>query len=38
MDEADLKNCSTMHHYRIVPIEVTKKVLEEYYELVSETQ
>lgn len=39
MDEADLKKLlATMHHYRIVPIEVTKKVLEEYYELVSETQ
>lgn len=38
MDEADLKKLlSTMHRYRIVPIEVTKKVLEEFYELVSES-
>ncbi len=38
MDEADLKKLlATMSRYRIVPIEVTKKVLEEYYELVSES-
>lgn len=27
-----------MSRYRVVPVEVTKKVLEEYYEMVSETQ
>ena len=39
MDEADLKKLlSTMHRFRIVPIEVTKRVLEEFYELVSESE
>jgi flagellar motor switch protein FliG len=39
MDDADLKKLlSTMHRLRIVPIEVTKKVLEEFYELVSESE
>ncbi|MCC6137127.1 MAG: flagellar motor switch protein FliG [Bdellovibrionaceae bacterium] len=39
MDEADLKKLlATMNRLRIVPIEVTKKVLEEFYELVSESE
>ena len=39
VDEADLKKLlSTMGRLRIVPIEVTKKVLEEFYELISESE
>lgn len=39
MDETDLKKLiATMNRLRIVPIEVTKKVLEEFYELVSESE
>jgi flagellar motor switch protein FliG len=39
MDDADLKKIlSLMSKYRVVPIEITKKVLEEFYELVSESE
>lgn len=39
IDEADLKKLlATMNRLRIVPIEVTKKVLEEFYELVNESE
>ncbi|HRK08923.1 MAG TPA: flagellar motor switch protein FliG [Pseudobdellovibrionaceae bacterium] len=39
MDDADIRKLLTvMNKYRIVPIHVTKKVLEEYYELVSESE
>jgi flagellar motor switch protein FliG len=39
MDDADIRKLLTiMGRYRIVPIAVTKKVLEEYYELVSESE
>ena len=38
MDDGDIRKLLTvMNKYRIVPIEVTKKVLEEYYEMVSES-
>ena len=39
MDEADIRKLLTfMQKLRIVPIEVTKKVLEEFYDLISESQ
>jgi flagellar motor switch protein FliG len=39
MDDSDIRKLLTvMGRYRIVPIAVTKKVLEEYYELVSESE
>jgi flagellar motor switch protein FliG len=39
MDDADIRKLLTvMNKYRIVPIHITKKVLEEYYELVSESE
>jgi flagellar motor switch protein FliG len=39
MDDGDIRKLLTvMGKYRIVPIAVTKKVLEEYYELVSESE
>ncbi len=39
MDDGDIRKLLTvMAKYRIVPIEVTKKVLEEYYELISESE
>ncbi len=39
MDDADIRKLLTvMSKFRIVPIAVTKKVLEEYYELVSESE
>lgn len=39
MDDGDIRKLLTvMSKYRIVPISVTKKVLEEYYELVSESE
>lgn len=39
MDDADIRKLLTfMQKYRIVPIEVTKKVLEEFYDLISESQ
>lgn len=38
-DDADIRKLlSTMAKYRIVPVEVTKKVLEEYYEMISEAE
>ncbi len=38
MDDGDIRKLLTvMNKYRIVPIEVTKKVLEEFYEMVSES-
>lgn len=38
IEETDLKKLiSTMNKHRIVPIEVTKKVLEEFYQLISES-
>lgn len=39
MDDGDIRKLLTvMGKYRIVPINITKKVLEEYYELVSESE
>lgn len=39
MDDADIRKLiNVMAKYRIVPVHVTKKVLEEYYEMLSETQ
>jgi flagellar motor switch protein FliG len=39
MDDADIRKLLTvMGKYRIVPIEITKKVLEEFYELISESE
>lgn len=39
MDDADIRKLlGTMQRYRIVPIDVTKKVLEEFYEMVSESE
>ena len=39
VDDGDVRKLlSVMQKYRIVPVEVTKRVLEEYYELVSESQ
>jgi flagellar motor switch protein FliG len=39
MDDGDIRKLLTvMSKYRIVPISVTKKVLEEYYELLSESE
>lgn len=38
-DDSDIRKLlSVMAKYRIVPVEVTKRVLEEYYEMVSEAQ
>ena len=38
-DDGDIRKLlSAMQKYRIVPVEVTKKVLEEYYEMLSESQ
>lgn len=38
VDDADIRKLlGVMGKYRIVPVEVTKKVLEEYYEMVGET-
>ena len=39
MDDADIRKLITlMHKFRIIPIEVTKKVLEEFYDLISESE
>ena len=39
MDDTDIRKLlSLMNKYRIVPIEVTKKVLEEFYDLISESE
>ena len=39
VDDGDIRKLlSVMQKYRIVPVEVTKRVLEEYYEMVSESQ
>jgi flagellar motor switch protein FliG len=39
MDDADIRKLVTMmQKYRIVPIHVTKKVLEEFYDLISESE
>lgn len=39
MDDADIRKLVTlMQKYRIIPIEVTKKVLEEFYDLISESE
>lgn len=39
MDDGDIRKLlAVMGKYRIVPIAITKKVLEEYYELVSESE
>ena len=39
MDDGDIRKLLTvMGKFRIVPISVTKRVLEEYYELVSESE
>src|SRR5687767_4076937 len=38
-DDGDIRKLlGIMQKYRIVPVEVTKRVLEEYYEMVSEAQ
>ncbi len=37
-DQDIRKLLSTMTKYRVVPVETTKKVLEEFYELISETE
>ncbi len=39
LDDADIrKTLNVMQRYRVVPVHVTKKVLEEFYELISESQ
>ncbi len=39
LEDGDVRKLlNVMQKYRVVPVHVTKKVLEEYYELVSETQ
>lgn len=39
MDDADIRKLVTlMQKYRIIPIEITKKVLEEFYDLISESE
>lgn len=39
LDDGDIRKLlNMMQKYRVVPVHVTKKVLEEFYELVSETQ
>jgi flagellar motor switch protein FliG len=39
MDDADIRKLiNVMGKYRIVPVHITKKVLEEYYEMVSESE
>lgn len=38
MDDADIRKLiNVMNKFRVVPVNVTKKVLEEYYEMISET-
>ena len=38
LDDGDVRKLlNVMQKFRIVPVHVTKKVLEEYYELISET-
>lgn len=38
-DDGDIRKLlGTMAKFRIVPVEITKKVLEEYYEIISESQ
>jgi flagellar motor switch protein FliG len=38
-DDADIRKLlTTMTKYRMVPVDVTKKVLEEYYEMITESQ
>jgi flagellar motor switch protein FliG len=39
LDDADIrKTLNVMQKYRVVPVHVTKKVLEEFYELISESE
>lgn len=39
LDDGDVRKLlNVMQKYRVVPVHVTKKVLEEYYELISETE
>jgi len=39
MDDGDIRKLiNVMGRYRIVPVHITKKVLEEYYEMISEAQ
>ena len=39
MDDADIRKLiNIMAKYRVVPVHVTKKILEEYYEMVSESE
>jgi flagellar motor switch protein FliG len=39
MDDSDIRKLlSVMNKYRVVPIHVTKRVLEEYYEMISEAE
>ncbi len=39
MDDADVRKLlNNMQKYRVVPIEITKRILEEFYELLSESQ
>lgn len=39
LDDADIRKLvGVMNRYRVVPVNVTKKVLEEYYEMISESE
>ncbi len=39
MDDADIRKLiNMMSKYRVVPVHVTKKILEEYYEMISESE
>lgn len=39
VEDSDIRKLlSTMNKYRVVPVEVTKKVLEDFYELISESE
>ena len=39
IDDGEIRKLlATMQKFRIVPVEITKKVLEEYYEMISESQ
>lgn len=39
LDDADIRKLvNIMAKYRVVPVHITKRVLEEYYEMISETQ
>ncbi|MCB0411248.1 MAG: flagellar motor switch protein FliG, partial [Bdellovibrionales bacterium] len=39
IDDGDIRKLlGSMARYRIVPVDVTKRVLEEYYEMISESE